>query len=91
MLQTHKAVCSNVILSNDYHLESRNEIWELTDHADDDLQKNICKLNSFMGIMHDGTSKKMVEGQQALIDYLQAKLAIFEEKHAEVTGKERPT
>ena len=53
-------------------------------------RKTNWKLNSFKGTMHNDTTKKMVEGQQALIDYLQAKLAIFEEKHAEVTGKERP-
>lgn len=52
-------------------------------------RKTNWKLNSFKGTMHNDTTKKMVEGQQALIDYLQAKLAIFEEKHAEVTGKER--
>lgn len=52
--------------------------------------KTYWKLNSFKGTMHNDTTKKMVEGQQALIDYLQAKLAIFEEKHAEVTGRERP-
>lgn len=52
--------------------------------------KTYWKLNSFKGTMHNDTTKKMVEGQQALIDYLQAKLAIFEENHAEVTGKERP-
>lgn len=53
-------------------------------------RKTYWKLNSFKGTMHNDTTKKMVEGQQALINYLQAKLAIFEEKHAEVTGKERP-
>lgn len=34
------------------------------------------KLNSFMGTMRDDTTRKMVEGQQALIDYLQTKLSI---------------
>lgn len=48
------------------------------------------KLNSFMGTMRDDTTRKMVEGQQALIDNLQTKLSIYEEKFAEATGKERP-
>ena len=53
-------------------------------------RKLYGKLNSFMGTMRDGTARKMVEGQQALIDYLQTKLSIYEEKLAEATGKERP-
>lgn len=53
-------------------------------------RKLYGKLNSFMGTMRDGTARKMVEGQQVLIDYLQTKLAIYEEKLAEATGKERP-
>ena len=53
-------------------------------------RKLYGKLNSFMGTMRDGTARKMVEGQQALIDYLQTKLSIYEEKFAEATGKERP-
>lgn len=53
-------------------------------------RKLYGKLNSFMGTMRDGTARKMVEGQQVLIDYLQTKLAIYEEKLAEATSKERP-
>ena len=45
-------------------------------------KKLYGKLNSFMGTMRDGTARKMVEGQQALIDYLQTKLSIYEEKLA---------
>ena len=41
------------------------------------------KLNSFMGTMRDGTTRKMVEGQQVLIDYLRTKLSVYEEKFKE--------
>lgn len=53
-------------------------------------RKLYDKLNSFMGTMRDGITRKMVEGQQAIIDYLQTKLSIYEEKLAEATGTERP-
>ncbi len=53
-------------------------------------RKLYGKLNSFMGTMRNVTARKMVEGQQAIIDYLQTKLVIYEKKLAEATRKERP-
>ena len=39
-------------------------------------RKLYGKLNSFMGTMRDGTARRMVEGQQALIDYLQTRRSL---------------
>lgn len=49
-------------------------------------RKLYGKPNSFMRTMRYSTAKKMVEGQQALIDYLQTWLAIYEEKFKEANA-----
>jgi hypothetical protein len=53
-------------------------------------RKLYGKLNSFMGTMRDGTAREMIEGQQALIDYLQTKLAIYEGKLPRPLGRSVP-
>ena len=54
-------------------------------------RKLYGKLNSFMGTMRDGTARKMVEEQQALIDYLQTKLSITRRSSQITWGRSVPT
>ena len=52
-------------------------------------KKLYGKLYSFICTVRDGTTWMMVKGQQAFIYFLQTKLAIYEEKFKEATGRVR--